>query len=354
MITAAEKQMAISLIAEATAAGAREFKCCEVMQISTRTLRRWRNSDCLVDGRKGAERHCPQALSEQEERQILDVCNSDVFINLPPTQIVPALADQGIYIASESTFYRVLRKHKQLHHRGRAKAPQKRHKPTPLVATGPNQVWTWDITYLPSSVRGQFFYLYMVIDLYSRMVVGWEVHDVQSADYASKVIEKACLRHRTTRQQLVLHSDNGSPMKGATMLATLQQLGIVPSFSRPSVSNDNPFSEAAFRTLKYTPSYPRQPFADLEAARDWVQRFVRWYNTEHRHSALRFVTPQQRYQGQDASILADRKAVYEAAKATKSERWRGRAIRNWTPAPPTYLNPEKPEKDQADKTRIAV
>src|SRR5690606_23701323 len=156
--------------------------------------------------------------------------------------------------------------------------------------------------------------------------------------HAATLISKACLRHHVGRDQLVLHSDNGSPMKGATMLAALQNLGVVPSFSRPSVSNDNPYSEAAFRTLKYVPTYPKQPFGNITEARQWVQRFVDWYNTEHRHSGIQFVTPQQRHQGQDKALLKARATVYETAKAARPERWRGRAVRNWTPIGAVWLN----------------
>lgn len=253
-----------------------------------------------------------------------------------------------MYIASESSFYRVLRAHGQAQRRGRARAPRKVSRPQALRATAPNQVWSWDITYLPSTVRGQFLRLYLVLDVYSRAIVGWEVHESECASHAAMLITKACLRHQVSRQQLVLHSDNGSPMKGATMLATLQKLGIVPSFSRPSVSDDNPYSEALFRTLKYGPSYPAQPFANVPAARLWVQEFVRWYNEEHRHSGIRFVTPAQRHARCDADLLARRADVYEAAKRAMPERWQGRAVRNWTPISEVWLNPDKPQSQDRE------
>ncbi|HEN47669.1 MAG TPA: IS3 family transposase, partial [Mizugakiibacter sp.] len=296
------KQMAITLIDEAVLAGARCHKATEVLGISCRTLRRWRAAGDLTDGRRGAPRTCPHALSGEEKAQILDVCNSPEYKSLPPSQIVPRLADQGIYMASESSFYRILKARGQDNHRGRAQAPRTVSKPTAWSATAPNQVWSWDITYLPTAVCGQFYRLYMLMDIYSRMIVGWEVHREELSDHAAVLMEKACLRHGIAAGQLVLHADNGGPMKGATMLATLQRLGVVPSFSRPSVSNDNPYSESAFKTLKYVPSYPKQPFESLNQARDWVQHFVTWYNTEHRHSGIRFVTPQQRHQGQDYAI----------------------------------------------------
>lgn len=188
-------------------------------------------------------------------------------------------------------------------------------------------------------IRGQFLYLYLILDIYSRLIVGWEVHREELATHAAELISRACLRHHIAREQWVLHADNGSPMKGATMLATLQRLGVVPSFSRPAVSNDNPYSEALFRTVKYTPAYPPGPFADLEAARQWVAQFVIWYNTVHLHSAIRFVTPAQRHAGADRPILAHRDAVYAAAKTAHPLRWRNRPTRNWQPVGTVWLNP---------------
>ena len=211
-------------------------------------------------------------------------------------------------------------------------------KPQGFKAEGPNQTWSWDITYLAAAIRGIFYRLYMVEDIFSRKIVGWEVYEEETAERASQLIRKACLAEGVHEAGLVLHSDNGGPMKGATMLATLQRLGVVPSFSRPSVSDDNPYSESLFRTLKYTPVYPSKPFESLSAAREWVHQFVQWYNEEHRHSAIRYVTPGQRHRGEDAAILADRKRLYEAAKQANPERWSG-DTRNWTPINEVWLNP---------------
>lgn len=341
--------MAIELIDEAVAAGARQHKACEVLGISARTLRRWRGARSLRDGRAGAQRHCPHALSEAEKAQILAVCNQPAYQSLAPFQIVPRLADEGLYIASESSFYRVLKEHDQLHRRGRAEPPRRVSKPRAWAASEPGRVWSWDITYLPSAVRGKFYRLYLAMDVYSRLIVGWEVHREELAIHAAELIDKACLRHHVLRDQLVLHADNGGPMKAATMLAKLQELGIVPSFSRPSVSNDNPYSESLFRTLKYLPAYPVKPFASLEEARQWVKRFVDWYNNEHRHSAIRFVTPQQRHDGADKAILAQRAALYEAAKRSRPARWQGRPVRNWAPVGTVWLNPDN-EAEPASQT----
>lgn len=171
------------------------------------------------------------------------------------------------------------------------------------------------------------------------------------ASHAAVLVSRACLRQQVRRDQLVLHADNGSPMKGATMLATLQRLGVMPSFSRPSVSDDNPYSEALFRTLKYTPAYPDKPFDDLQQARLWVQRFVHWYNEEHRHSAIGFVTPSQRHAGLDTAILQQRHDIYTQARSERPERWRGRATRNWEPVTQVWLNPER-EREKTTTEKI--
>jgi putative transposase len=206
-------------------------------------------------------------------------------------------------------------------------------------------VWSWDITYLATTVRGVFFYLYLILDIDSRKIVGGEVYPEASAEHAAEVCQRAHRREAVGATDRVLHDDNGAPMKGATQLATLQRLGVFPSFSRPSVSNDNPFSESGFATLKGSPAFPEQPCADLPQARSWVATFVAWYNETHRHSALKFVTPDQRHRGADRDLLAQRDALYQAAKAVNPERWSG-PTRNWEPPASVLLNPGKPPRRQ--------
>lgn len=359
MISSEDRQMAIQLIDEAMTAGARQANACQVMGIDARTLRRWKKqllvSLELQDQRKiaAADRVPTNKLTEAEQVQIIETCNLPEYKSLPPSQIVPMLADKGKYIASESSFYRTLRAVDQVNRRGRAEMPKSRQKPKGYNATGPNQIWSWDITYLASTLRGVFYYLYLVEDVFSRKIVGWEIHESESAEHASLLIRKACLEENIHQEGLVLHSDNGSPMKGATMLATLQKLGVVPSFSRPSVSDDNPFSESLFRTLKYTPAYPNQPFKDLSAAREWVHSFTQWYNSKHRHSAIRYVTPNQRHSGKEHAILAHRKSVYNAAKQRNPARWSGR-IRNWDRIEEVWLNPPKEVRAAEQKLALAA
>lgn len=352
MISLAERGEIVKLIDEACAAGARRARACAVVGVSVRTLQRWaENGEGIADRRLNTGREPANKLSEAERAQMLSVANSAAFQSLPPSQIVPALADRGEYIASESSFYRVLRQVDQLAHRGRSK-PRTHTAPKAHAASGPNQVWSWDITYLATTVQGVFFYLYLMLDIYSRKIVGWEVFEQESSDHAATVFRKAYLREGVAGDELVLHSDNGSPMKGATMLATLQRLGVIPSFSRPSVSNDNPYSEALFKTLKYHPIYPSKPFDTLAQARDWVLQFQHWYNEQHRHSALQFVTPGQRHRGEAEAIIAQRQRVYEAAKRRHPERWSG-STRDWALPQVVWLNPAKSMPEAANDASLS-
>jgi len=300
-----------------------------------------------ADQRPLAKRPEPKnKLSAAERAQVIDISNQPEYASLPPSQIVPKLADQGEYVASESSFYRILREADQLHHRGRSKVARKNKEPATHTAWKANQVWSWDISYLPSNVRGLFYYLYLVEDIYSRKIVGWEVHDSESGELASDLMQRTVMSEHCFRAPLVLHSDNGSPMKCYTLQSKLADLGITPSHSRPRVSNDNAFSESLFRTLKYCPQWPSQGFSTLEAAREWVQKFVAWYNNEHCHSKIKFVTPAQRHRGEDKTILEQRNSVYELAKAKNPERWSGNT-RNWAPVGEVTLNPEKTEQKEA-------
>ena len=324
------------------AAGARKAVACEEMGVPLRTLQRWTEEKVMhADGRTTTERPVPRnALNQAEREVILSVCNSPEYAHLPPSQIVPRLADQQCYLASESTFYRVLRAADQQHRRGRSQPPRKIAAPKTHVAKAANQVWSWDITYLPTAVRGKDFYLYLIEDIYSRKAVGWEVYQQESGELAAGLLQRSVLSERCSLKPPVLHSDNGAPMKSVTMLQKMYDLGVTPSHSRPRVSDDNPYSESLFRTLKYCPQWPKNGFADLAAARVWVKNFIRWYNHEHRHSRIRFVTPAERHRGLDHEVLARRHALYQQARARMPARWSG-STRNWTPVGAVTLNPER-------------
>jgi transposase InsO family protein len=212
---------------------------------------------------------------------------------------------------------------------------------------------------LPTAIKGQFYYLYLFLDIFSRQIVGWQVFEAESSHYASELLRDIVGREGLQPGQVILHSDNGSPMKGSTMLATLQQLGVMPSLSRPAVSNDNPYSESLFKTLKYRPQYPLKPFADLTIARQWVAQLVQWYNHEHRHSAIGFVTPAQRHAGLDEALLNQRKALYEHARSQNPRRW-SQHTRNWNRIHTVHLNPDqaetqnKPTQEIANQEQIAA
>lgn len=342
--------MVMELIEDTVGSGCRRAMACGVLDISLRTYQRWTREDGSgkADGRKGSRRLAPaNKLSEDERRQILVVANSPEFASSPPSQIVPTLVDRGEYLASESTIYRILKAEEQQHHRGRARKPSARVV-TSHCATEANRLWAWDITWLPASVKGLYFYWYMVLDVYSRKIVGHEVHVAESAELASLLLRKASLAEGLAGREVVLHSDNGSSMKGATMLATLEKLGIMPSFSRPRVSNDNAYAESLFRTCKYRPNYPSKPFDSAEQAREWTLKFVQWYNHQHKHSGLKFVTPAQRHDGRDTAILRHREQVYEAAKQRHPERWSG-ATRDWTLKDEVWLNPERNQPEALKK-----
>jgi putative transposase len=351
LTSSSDRKQAIELIDKAVKDGAREKKACELIGISQRTLKRWKDEKSPnEDQRPHAIRPTPKnKLSNEEVNQILHIVNLPEFKSLPPSQIVPNLADKGIYIASESTIYRVLEMNNLQHHRGRSQEPTKRPLST-HCAIGPNQVWMWDITYLPGPVKGIYFYLYLILDLFSRKIVGWEIWEEESAVNASLLVRRAVLKEqcRKSKQPLVLHSDNGSPMKGSSLLETLYQLGITPSRSRPRVSNDNPYAESIFKTCKYRPNYPVNGFRDINEARNWVLKFTQWYNFEHKHSGIKFLTPNQRHSGLGDEILRKRKEVYEQAKSKHPERWSGKT-RNWDLEQEVWLNPEKSNLYKSDK-----
>lgn len=330
--------MILQHVQDAQGRGARLHEACRVMGLDPRTVQRWRAQGGGEDRRDGPRREPRNKLSPTERRRVLDVAASPEYRDLSPQQIVPVLADKGVFLASESTFYRILRASQLLAHRGRCR-PASRQRPRAHVASGPNQVWSWDITYLRTTVRGSFLLLYMIVDVWSRKIVGWAVHREESGEHAAALFTAACLAESVDPRGIVLHSDNGAPMKGSTMLATLQRLGVVPSFSRPSVSDDNPYSEALFRTLKYRPDY-QSCFEGPAAASRWVAGFVSWYNDTHLHSAIRFVTPGQRHRLLDRALLTRRHAVYQAARRRRPIRWTGNT-RNWNPIDIVTLNPGK-------------
>jgi len=344
MILVEDRQTIAERIIQAQRKGARLKEACALAGIDVRTLQRWQREGLQRgDQRPHAVRRTPaHALSTHERQRIVQIANEARFAELPPARIVPMLADEGTYIASESSFSRVLRAHGQVRHRGRSKAPQRKRPPSTHLATGPRQLWCWDMTFLPAKVVGQWFYLYLILDVYSRKIVGFEVHQTDSSDHAVNLLRRTALAEgiHTLPNKPVLHGDNGATMKATTVLAMMHWLGLKASYSRPRVSDDNSFVEALFRTAKYRPQYPVAGFANLDEARAWASRFAAWYNHDHRHSGIRYVSPAERHNGQDHNILARRHALYLDARAANPRRW-ARHTRNWQPIGAVTLNPER-------------
>lgn len=339
LISSSDRIEAIKLINEARQAGARLKPACDILNISVRTYQRWvKEGQDTKDKRPIKKRKLPSnKLSEREKTEIIKVCNKPEYADLTPAQIVPLLADKGKYIASESTFYRVLKEEKQNAKRTPINKPDKKTITT-HIATGPNQVWTWDITWLPGQILGRYYKLYLIVDIFSRLIINWEIHERESEKHAQDLVKKAVFKHGAFNEPLVLHSDNGSPMKGQDFQNLLTRLGVTKSYSRPRVSNDNPYSESLFRTLKYTKDFPTKGFISIEEAREWVNNFVNLYNTEFLHSGIKFVTPYQRHYGLDTDILANRDIVYKLAKSNTPQRW-SKDTRDWSRIEEVALNP---------------
>lgn len=323
--------------------GATQETVCREAGVSARTCRRWRDQgDDGVDGRPAAERPKPaNALTKEERAEIIRVANSPENASKAPCEIVVDLADKGIFLASESSLYRVLHDHRQSAHRGRARAPKAKAAPATHVATAIRQVWVWDITWLPSKVAGIFFKLYIIMDLYSRKIIAWEVWEEENAAHSEDLLRRAALGENiaVNTVKVVLHGDNGSPLKAGTVLALMYVLGITPSHSRPRVSNDNAHAEAFFRTAKYHPTMVPAGFASLESARQWAASFILWYNHQHKHKALNFVTPHQKHSGEDVALLAQRHELYQQHRDKNPRRWIKGNTRDWTPVQSTALNP---------------
>jgi transposase InsO family protein len=259
------------------------------------------------------------ALTASERAEVREVLNSERFMDSPPRQVYAALLDEGRYLASVSTMYRVLREHGEVRER-RAVRQHPTYTRPELLATAPNQVWSWDITVMRGPVKWAHFALYTVLDIFSRYVVGWMIAETQTSELARQLVDESARKQGIQPGQLTLHSDNGTPMKGQPLVGLLDDLGIDRSHSRPHTSDDNPFSEAQFKTMKYRPDYPDR-FADIDAARRWARTFFAWYNHEHYHSGLNLLTPASVHYGEVEAIRAQRQATMAAAYAAHPQRF---------------------------------
>lgn len=343
-----QRSKIMELYGEAKASGARQHAICQVLGLNPKTIQRWNKPDELpCDSRKTREFVPLNKITEDERNEIISLCHSSEFCEMTPNQMVPILAERNIYIASERTFYRILSEENQLTHRQKSKPKTQCNQPKALCASQPGEILTGDMTYLKTTVLGHFFYLYLFVDIFSRKIVGWQIHHHECSQLAADIVMDIAKVEGYTKGQVHVHSDNGSPMKGAAIHATFHHLGMTPSYSRPSVSNDNPYSESLFKTLKYCPYYPDQPFNDIQEARQWMVNFTDWYHNQHRHSRIKYVTPSQRHAGLDVDILAKRKQTYEQAKESHPVRWSGQ-VRNWEREDEVLLNPAKKDKIEVE------
>lgn len=328
------RKIAVELIKEANKDGARIFKACEALEISVSTFERWRKGK-YSDNRKGADKVVARRLTEEEKQKIIDVSCSQRYKDDNPYKIHASLLDSGIYVASISSFYRVLREKSLVHHRGNTHPGTSHNKPPERVATGPNQVWTWDITWLPSYVRGIFYFAYTIIDIWDRSIVKWAIHDREDDALAQELFKAAF--DENGYPDVFVHSDNGNPMKGVSLLALFYKLEICNSYSRPRVSDDNPFIESWFKTMKYDVSYPGK-FETISCARDWFAGFVHNYNTAHSHSGLNYMTPLQVRNGKYFKIVRKRNKTMLEAQKQNPIRW-GKKAKQLPEKHIVYLNP---------------
>jgi len=291
-------------------------RACEVLNVPRSRIYRQRQPQAP------APRPMPaHALSSTERDAVRDVLNSARFMDQAPRQVYAALLDEGVYLCHWRSMYRILHSHNEVCERRLIRRHPAYKKPE-LLAEGRNEVWSWDITWLRGAQKLEKYPLYTVLDIFSRYVVGWMIAEEESSDLAKQLIAETARKQGIQPDQLTLHADNGSPMKGKPLSQLLVDLGITKSHSRPHTSDDNPFSEAQFKTMKYRPDYPDR-FGSIDAARTWARRFFAWYNTEHYHSGLNLMTPASVHYGEAVAVQQHRQSVMSAAFEASPDRFRG-------------------------------
>lgn len=291
-------------------------KCCEALDVSRATYYRWRNRPAVPPPDR---RRPPRKITGEEEREVLKVLNSERFMDQAVPEVYATLLDEEVYLCSARSMYRILGAHQQVRER-RNQSRQPVYVKPELLATGPNQVWSWDITKIKGPWAGLWYQLYVVLDIYSRKVVGWLLSSYESGEQARDLLETCCEREGILQNHLSVHSDNGPSMKSGELADLLARLQVTRSFSRPHVSNDNPYSESQFKTLKYRYDFPER-FGSLEDAREYLQGFFDWYNREHRHSGLAMMTPEAVHTGRHTEIWEKRQRTLEAAQRRHPERF---------------------------------
>jgi len=311
-------------------------KACEAFGLARSNYYRWRKSP------QGASdetvRPIPSwSLSQEEQQKVLETLHTDRFIDQSPREVYATLLDEGLYLCSVRSMYRILNQHGEV----RERRDQLRHpdyKKPELLATGSNQVWSWDITKLLGPAKWTYFYLYVLLDIFSRYVVGWMVAPQESASLAKKLIEESCVKQSIGSGQLVIHSDRGPSMRSKPVALLLADLGVTKSHSRPHVSNDNPFSESQFKTMKYRPEFPER-FGSLEDARTFCRDFFSWYNTQHYHSGIGLLTPEQVHDGLAQQIVKERQEVLKKAYDKNPDRFKRGVPTPLTLPQAVWINP---------------
>jgi putative transposase len=310
---------------------------CEALGISRATLYRRRTS---VGSMEKTDKSSPRALSAEEKQQVLDTLHSDRFLDKAPREIYATLLDEGQYLCSIRTMYRILEDDGEVKERRDQLSHPSYTKPE-LLATAPNQVWSWDITKLLGPVKWSYFYLYVIMDIFSRYVVGWLVTDRESASLAQNIIEQTCQKQSILSGQLTIHADRGSSMTSKPVAFLLADLGITKTHSRPHTSNDNPFSESQFKTLKYRPDFPGR-FASIQEARDFCRSFFPWYNQEHHHSGINLLTPQMLHYGEAQAVIHARQQVLLNAYKANPQRFVRGLPSSGTLPQAVWINPPSP------------
>jgi putative transposase len=313
---------------------------CEALGLPRASLyRRAHKGSSGLPSNRAVRPRAALALSEPERQEVLDVLHSEPFSDLPPTQVYPILLEEGRYLCSVRTMYRLLAQQNEVRERRPVASHPVYAKPE-LLATAPNQVWSWDITKLKGPVTWTYFYLYVILDIFSRYVVGWMVAPRESAALAKRLIEDTCRKQSIAQGQLTIHADRGSSMKSKLVAELLADLGVTKSHSRPSVSNDNPFSESQFKTLKYRPEFPDR-FGCVQDARAFCGPFFGWYNTDHHHGGIGFYTPADVHYGRVVVLRARRQAALDAAYQRHPERFVRHRPQASCPPASVWINPPK-------------
>jgi putative transposase len=297
-------------------------------------------------GKRPEKGRSHRALSASEEQEICDVLHEIRFVDKAPSEIYAALLDEGRYLCSISTMYRILRKHKEVKER-RNISRHRNYEAPELLATGPNEVWSWDITKIKGPSKGIYYYLYAIIDIYSRYTVGWLIATREKAEIAEHLIAVTCQRQGVDPDKLTIHSDRGASMNSQLVADLLNNLGVTKSLNRPHVSNDNPYSESQFKTLKYRPEFPAR-FGCIEDARGFCDRFFQWYNKEHYHSGIKLLTPHILHYGHGEACLQKRHAVIQEAFKNRPERFVNGSPKQIKVPEAAWINPPKEPAKEAE------